>query len=202
MKLFYLFISCVLLFGCGIKKELLQAERINSEQNVVIDSLKIKNKELELTNQLAVDLLKEELRNLKIENKKLEREVFDLMFPNENIVIDKTATPGFPSKGKFYVLDVSPEFPGGYEKKMEFLGKNVNYPQMALKSGVKGKVYIEVIIEKDGSLTNINAVKGIGSGCDQEALRVMRLMPNWTPGKIKGIPVRTKITIPFNFVLR
>jgi protein TonB len=67
--------------------------------------------------------------------------------------------------------------------------------------GIEGKVFVEFIVDKDGKLTNIKVVRGIGGGCDEEAIRVISRMPNWKPGKQRGMPVKVRMIIPIHFVL-
>jgi len=99
----------------------------------------------------------------------------------------------------YVVVDEFPKFPGGDEARIKFLQSNVKYPKIASYNGIKGVVYINFIIEKDGTMSNIKLLMGIGGGCDEEALRVARLMPKWNPGKRKGQSVRVYITMPIRF---
>ncbi len=111
------------------------------------------------------------------------------------------AGDGNPDAVYTYVEE-PPIFPGGENARMMFLRNNIKYPQLALQNKIQGKVYISFIVEKDGSLSNIKVLQGIGAGCDEEALRVMRLMPKWKPGKTQGHPVRVVISMPINFILQ
>lgn len=95
-----------------------------------------------------------------------------------------------------------PTYPAGQEKLLRFIGQNVVYPAIAKKAGVQGKVMIGFVVEKDGSMADINVLKGIGSGCDEEAVRVCKLMGKWNPGKQDGKPVRVRLVIPFQFKLQ
>ncbi len=99
-------------------------------------------------------------------------------------------------------VEEAPGFPGGESARMEFLRNNIKYPSLALQNKIQGKVYISFIIEKDGSISNVKVLQGIGAGCDEEALRVTRLMPKWKPGKTQGHEVRVVINMPVNFVLQ
>ncbi len=92
-----------------------------------------------------------------------------------------------------------PTFDGGY---LAFFGKNLKYPQQAAKMGIEGKVFIEFVVEKDGSITNGKVRKDIGYGCGEEAVRVLNTMPKWTPAKQNGKPTRLKMTLPINFQLQ
>lgn len=90
-------------------------------------------------------------------------------------------------------IDESASFPGGIKAFYEYLSKNLKYPRDAQRYGIEGRVFIQFIVEKDGTISNAKVIKGIGAGCDEEALRVLREMPNWIPGKHKGEPARQKI---------
>ncbi len=99
------------------------------------------------------------------------------------------------------IPSIMPEFVGGYGAMMEFLKSNIVYPEIAKKLNRAGTVYVKFIVEKDGSITNINILRGIGSGCDEEALRVVNLMPNWNPGLQNGRAVRVSFNLPIKFSL-
>ena len=105
------------------------------------------------------------------------------------------------STGLYTVLDVFPRYPGGDNARIAFLRKNIQYPVIAQKMGLQGVVMIVFIIEKDGSLSNVKVEKGIGHGCDEEAIRVTMAMPRWDPGKRKGNPVRVMVKMPIVFRL-
>lgn len=97
--------------------------------------------------------------------------------------------------------DDTPAFPGGDEAMRDFLSKNVTYPQLAREKGISGIVYVSFIVEQDGSLTDPKIIKGIGGGCDEEAIRVVKLMPKWRPGKIQGNTVSVQFYMPLKFTL-
>ena len=94
-----------------------------------------------------------------------------------------------------------PEFLGGDEKLFEYLANNITYPKEAKEKGIQGKVYVQFIVEKDGSISDVKVIKGIGDGCDKEALRAINEMPRWKPGTQKGKPVRVRYNLPINYVL-
>ncbi|NMM49256.1 energy transducer TonB [Marinigracilibium pacificum] len=93
-------------------------------------------------------------------------------------------------------------FVGGSEAFGKFLRKNLKYPKEAVKNKVKGKVYVSFIVEKDGALSDIKILKGLGHGCDQETLRVIKASPKWKPAANKGINVRQQMTIPILFSMK
>ncbi len=101
----------------------------------------------------------------------------------------------------FAVVEDPPEFPGGDSARIRFFNKNIVFPQMALDSEVQGTVYITFVIEKDGQVSNVQILRRIGSGCDEEAVRVVKLMPRWKPGKQRGKNVRVQYNLPIRFTL-
>jgi TonB family protein len=92
-----------------------------------------------------------------------------------------------------------PEFNGDLSN---YLSKNIVYPNLAAENKIEGRVIVQFIVEKDGSVSNVTALKKVGWGMDEEALRVVRAMPNWKPGKQNGKPVRVKYTLPIRFSLK
>ena len=102
----------------------------------------------------------------------------------------------------FGIVETMPMFRGGERKLMEFIGNNVVYPKEAIEAGIEGKVFVEFYIEKDGTVSDAKVLRGIGYGCDEEALRVIGLMPKWFPGKQRGHAVRMRYTLPINFKLQ
>jgi protein TonB len=102
----------------------------------------------------------------------------------------------------FKVVEEMPEFPGGAAKMMEFIQKNIKYPMMARESDIQGRVFVNFVVEPDGTITNVTVMRGIGGGCDEEALRVVQSMPNWKPGKQRGSAIRCSFTVPIIFKLQ
>lgn len=102
----------------------------------------------------------------------------------------------------FQVVESMPTFPGGELELSRYLMRSIDYPVMARESGIQGRVYVTFVVEKDGSITDVRIRRGIGGGCDQEALRVVKAMPRWTPGKQRGLPVRVQFNLPVRFVLQ
>lgn len=101
----------------------------------------------------------------------------------------------------FAVVEIMPEFPGGGYAFYKFLADSIQYPQLAIENKIQGKVYVQFVVEEDGSITDIKVLRGIGGGCDEEALRIIKLMPNWIPGKQNGKPVRVLYNLPIKFNL-
>lgn len=105
------------------------------------------------------------------------------------------------SKEVFKVVEQMPAYPEGQGALLEFLAKNINYPTVAKENGVEGMVVVQYVIEKDGSISNAKVVRGIGAGCDEEALRVVNAMPNWIAGKQRGQAVAVQFNLPIRFKL-
>ena len=101
----------------------------------------------------------------------------------------------------FMVVEDMPAFPGGDLGLMKFIQRNVKYPPIAKEYNIEGKVYISFIVDKSGLVTNVKIVRGVDKNLDAEAVRVVKLLPKYKPGKQRGKPVRVMFTIPINFTL-
>ena len=106
-----------------------------------------------------------------------------------------------PQEEAFDVVEQMPEFPGGMEAMIQFMQQNMKYPKDAQKLNKQGRVLVNFIIEKDGRVSNAVVVKSVWPSLDAEALRLVRAMPKWTPGKQNGKVVRVKFTMPFSFAI-
>lgn len=107
-----------------------------------------------------------------------------------------------PEAEIFTVVEEMPGFKGGIEGLYKYLGNNINYPEQAKAKNIQGRVFVNFVVEKDGEVTNVNILRGIGGGCDEEAIRVVSSMPNWTPGKQRGENVRVAYNLPIKFALK
>jgi periplasmic protein TonB len=101
----------------------------------------------------------------------------------------------------FIVVEEMPEFHGGVEALYTYLSNNTKYPTVAKDAGIQGTVHITFVVEKDGSISSAKVLRGIGGGCDEEAMRVVKNMPRWKPGKQRGKEVRVQFNLPVRFVL-
>lgn len=101
----------------------------------------------------------------------------------------------------FIVVEDMPEFPGGNDSMKKFIKANLVYPDSAIKNKIEGKVIIEFFVDETGKVSSPRVLKGIGSGCDEEALRIVNKMPNWKPGKLRNKPVKVRYVIPVIFSL-
>ena len=113
----------------------------------------------------------------------------------------KLSSPTDTTIYSFVALENPPKFPGGMEEFYKFLGDNVKYPEVAKANKVEGYVFVSFVVEKDGSLTSIKPERKLGSGADEEAVRVLSLSPRWFPATIGDYPVRVKYNLPIKFSL-
>lgn len=102
----------------------------------------------------------------------------------------------------YRAVEQMPSFPGGTKAMMEFLSKNTQYPEEAAKKGIQGTVFVQFVVEKDGSIKDVKVIRGKHPLLDAEAVRVAKLMPKWTPGKQDGKAVRVEFTMPVKFKLQ
>jgi periplasmic protein TonB len=122
-------------------------------------------------------------------------EMPDVMPNEDQQIVEEKIEP-------YLVVEQMPDFPGGETELYKFLEKNMKYPPMARESGVTGTVYIKFVVNKDGRISDIAILRGIGAGCDEEAIRVIKSMPSWKPGKQNGVAVPVWFTLPVKFTLK
>ena len=101
----------------------------------------------------------------------------------------------------FYVLEDKPLFPGGEGGLQKYIAKNTKYPEIAKENGITGKVYIQFVINKKGKVTDVKLLRGVDPALDKEALRVIKALPDWKPGKQRGKAVKVSFQVPINFTL-
>ena len=102
----------------------------------------------------------------------------------------------------FDVVEQQPAFPGGQGALLSWLSQNIHYPAVAEENGIQGRVVVSFVVEKDGSISNVQVVRGVDPSLDKEAARVVKSMPKWTPGKQNGQAVRVKYNVPVTFKLQ
>jgi periplasmic protein TonB len=117
------------------------------------------------------------------------------------IPVDKEVPPE-TKENIFTWVEEMPRYKGDESELYKFFAENIKYPEIAKRAGVEGRVILTFIVSKDGSITNISVLKGIGAGCDEEAVRVLGMMGKWSPGRQNGNPVRVAISIPIVFKLQ
>jgi TonB family protein len=110
-------------------------------------------------------------------------------------------SPAKNNDGTYTIAEVMPQFAGGESAMTDFLDKNLHYPKLAMEQGIQGKVWIGFVVDSAGNVKNVEILRGIGGGCDEEAKRVIEIMPSWIPGTQDGKPVTVKFRFPINFTL-
>jgi len=119
----------------------------------------------------------------------------------QEVVISEAAPVEEKADVIFDVVETQPNPPGGMSGWNEYLSKNLKYPTQARRMGVEGTVIVVFVVNTDGSIQDVEVLRGIGGGCDEEALRVVSAAPKWEPGKQRGRPVRTRMRLPIRFKL-
>jgi len=99
------------------------------------------------------------------------------------------------------VVEQQAEFDGGFEAMAKFIAKNMKYPAQARRMGVEGSVFVSFVVDKEGNISDPQVLKGISADCDKEAIRVVKAMPPWKPGKQNGKPVKSRFVLPIKFRL-
>jgi protein TonB len=143
-----------------------------ADEEVIKEEIKI-HLDLEVTDQTRVENIVAEPAIAELEKEESEK-IFT--------IVEETASPK-----------------GGLAAFYGFVKENIKYPAAARRMGIQGRVYVEFVIAKDGTLTDVHIVKGIGAGCDEEAVRIVQAAPPWNPGKQRGKPVRQRYTLPIVF---
>ena len=119
-------------------------------------------------------------------------------------VNSKSAAGSDNQQAVYTKVTVPPEYPGGTDALVDFLVKNLKYPEKAKKDSIVGKVFVTFVVEADGSVSHVKVLRGIGGGCDEEAVRVVSMMPKWKPGTQGGEnakPVAVQMNLPIQFAL-
>jgi len=175
------------LFRVSRKKDVLEYEIVVNRYKEVHVNFDLKKKKVTIGKEDFVDL-----RNFMKTEPGYGSEFIDSIIEN---------SPRSDSDEIFTVVEEQPSYPGGEEKKIKFLQDNIHYPNSAIKKGIQGKVFVTFVVEKDGLLSNVRVLRGIGGGCDDEAMRVVKLMPRWKPGRQRGTLLRVQFNLPIKFTL-
>ena len=156
------------------------------EPEVVTTELNVIDNDAETENEMSMDVFEkaEKQENIEIVQVQVEQE--------EEEKEDEI----------FQVVEQDPEYPGGIEALYKYIQSNIKYPQLAKENNITGRVFVTFVVEKDGSVSNVKAARDIGGGCGAEAVRVVKSMPKWTPGKQRDKAVRAAYTLPVNFNLQ
>jgi protein TonB len=124
---------------------------------------------------------------------------FDVEAPRVDLPVTVTEAAAEETDEIFTIVEEAAAPIGGINSFYQYLKDNVRYPAVARRTGVEGKVLVQFVVGKDGSISEVKVLRGIGAGCDEEAVRVMQKAPNWTPGKQRGKPVRQRCIVPIVF---
>ena len=150
----------------------------------VIEELTVVDNEEELDDELDIDTEADE----------------ETMIEQTDIMIEEEVEEEEPEI--FMVVEQMPEFPGGQAELFKYISQNIQYPAIAKENGIQGKVFIQFVVGKDGSITNVTVLRGVDPSLDKEAVRVVKNMPKWKPGKQRGKPVYVRYQVPINFKLQ
>ncbi len=139
-----------------------------------------------------------------------ELEIMDSEADDETIIdvspvvteVKMTAEKEIKEDPVFFIVEEMPEFPGGEMALRRFIAESIKYPVIAQETGVEGKVYVNFVVGKDGSVSNARVIRSVDPALDREALRVINSLPKWKPGKQQGEPVRVSFSVPISFVLK
>ena len=123
----------------------------------------------------------------------------------EETVIEDIVFEEAPEEEKaeeiFTIVENQPTPKGGMTAFYKYVSETIKYPSQARRMGVEGKVFVQFVVDQNGNLTNVQAIKGIGAGCDDEAVRILENSPKWNPGKQRGRPVKVRMVLPITFKL-
>lgn len=175
-----------------------QEERIalalKQEPKPAADEIKVVEKSFEMNRmEMPDEKAEEEDSNDALKKNTKPEEEEDMLAPAANALDNNPLN--------FRVVEDLPQFPGGAMELMKWLTDNLKYPQKAQKKKIEGKVVVQFIVAADGTMTDLKVVQSLEASCDNEAMRVMRMMPKWKPGLQDGKPCRTMVAIPIVFKL-
>ena len=174
-------------------------EIIEPDELILPELKRIQNKAAFTAPQVVINADEKELSDLNTEDEKSDTTLNGSNPDGSSAgVLDGTGSKDDPI---YTYVQEQPMFPGGDAARKIFIQRNLTYPKLAINNKIQGVVYTSFIVEKDGTLSNIKVLQGIGAGCDDEALRVIRMMPRWKPGKRQGHEVRVQVQMPLKFIL-
>lgn len=163
------------------------------QQEIEIDR---ETEDLTMDPDLVVDGIEEDFA----EESGIEEEIDEKLFEDQGSAIVEEVD--FSNQKTYVIVDEMPVFPGGDQELIKYISDNLDYPQEAMENGVQGRVFVKIIVEPNGSISNAKIIRGLGYGCDEEAIRVIESMPNWKPGMKDGEAVRVNMSVPVNFKLQ
>ncbi|MBP6455166.1 MAG: energy transducer TonB, partial [Chitinophagaceae bacterium] len=126
---------------------------------------------------------------------------YDDVYNNYKLVVEPPKPNNFKPE-VYEFVEQMPEYPGGEDALYSFININLRYPELAKQNNIEGQVTIGFIVNEDGSLSDFKVLRGMGYGCDEEAIRVIKMMPKWRSGKQNGMPVKVKYQLPVVFTIK
>jgi protein TonB len=186
------------------KEELLDLGTVSNDFNEIIEIPPTEQPPppppLKMVSPVIVEVNDEEIiKDLDLE---IDVEVTEDMVIEETIFDLNTDAPVEKVDEIFDIVETQPEPVGGYSAFYKYVADNMKYPARAARLDITGRVFVQFVVEKDGSITDVKVIKGIFEDCDEEAIRVIENAPNWSPGKQRGNPVRVYQRVPIMFVLK
>ena len=190
-------VALIIAFACE-QKESIENKSVNSGESTIVSTIQDDGKiKLEGTSD---DLLKYKALFVNTPGFEIITDsVGNTYLVKKEIVQPKSLNP---EEQVFFIVEEMPEFPGGENELRNFIAKSVKYPEVAMKNGIQGKVYVTFVVSKDGSVADAKIARGVDPSLDAEALRVVNSLPKWKPGKQRGANVNVSYTIPINFRLQ
>lgn len=188
-------------------EEQLVEEEVASQQMTEIAIVETPDKDKEVKSMDQVQENQAQIGNVDVEGKidvsAVQNATKDIIAPPEPPKVEPKPEPKKPEPEKiFEAVEQQAQFPGGPGALNSWLSKNLNYPELAQQNGVEGKVIVQFVVEKDGSISSPVIARGVDKDLDREAIRVVKKMPKWSPGKNNGVAVRSKFTLPVVFKLQ
>lgn len=177
---------------------------------VIDEEVKIDDPPPRMEDMQDVEIATTTQEGTKSTNEAIEEVIYQEVLSKEDEVkvepVQKQETPEEPSDkdedGIFKFVEQMPEFDGGHQAMLQYLGNNIQYPEIARRAGIEGPVSVQFIVDENGDISQATITRGIGGGCDEEALRVVNAMPRWRAGKQNGKPVKVRHNIQVRFKLR
>ena len=181
-----------------VEEAVVSHSSVEEESNEQIMSVANQSELVDIGEEINDDMMPEPLE---VSQEQSEVNDVDVMMDYENIESEEIK-PDYSRQKVYDIVDEMPTFSDGDYELLKYIADNLEYPQEAVDGGIQGTVFVRIIVEPDGSISNPKIIRGIGYGCDKEAVRVIESMPNWEPGHRKGEAVRVYMSIPVSFKLQ
>lgn len=206
------FFAIMLILGVVRKREKIEQKTKEAAQETVVTKATSEEKNIVQSVRQQEIEIDRETENMTMDNNIVDgieedyaaeseiEEIDEEIFEDHGIAI--VEEENFSNQKIYDIVDEMPAFPGGDYELIKYIEENLNYPQDAMESGIHGRVFVKIIVEPNGSISSAKIIRGLGFGCDEEAIRVIESMPNWKPGRKNGEAVRVNMAVPVNFKLQ